>query len=248
VPAHEVQKLRCHRLVDIERHGKYLVLVFGDAAPHSLLLHLGMSGQIRLAPAATRPRWTLHEHWRLRFGPSMVRYVDPRRFGALLTCPRGRARAHPLLARLGPDPLEAGFGPQALSRASRGSRATLKSFLLDGRRVAGIGNIYACEACFEARIRPTARVHRLDRQAWNALCNALRVVLHRALAAGGTSIRDYVDARGEPGWFQHELRVYGREGRPCSVCSTAIRVRRDAGRSTYYCPGCQRSVPSPRGG
>lgn len=243
VPRGGVRALVGRTLTAIDRRSKYLLLRFDHRAKDDLLVHLGMSGRVLLVPSprARRTEWVRHEHWRMRFGRWTVRFIDPRRFGALLTVAAGAAEAHPLLAHLGPEPLADELDAEFWFRRSRKRRTTLKAFLLDARNVAGVGNIYACEACFEAGVLPQARVHRLSRSAWRRILRALRRVLGRALAAGGTTLRDYAGAGGDPGGFQLELRVYGRAGLPCRGCGDAVKVIQIQGRSTFYCSRCQRA-------
>jgi formamidopyrimidine-DNA glycosylase len=239
VPVRAVRALRGHEIVRVDRLGKYLLLVFGEAR-RALLLHLGMTGRVLLAPRGKVPDWELHEHWRLTFDHVVVRFQDARRFGALLTCLAADPAAHPLLARLGPDPFDSRLDASRLAARAGRRRTPLKSFLLDASNVAGIGNIYASETCFLAGLPPQLRVHRLRSDDWNRLLSAMRQVLSEALAAGGTSFRDFVGTNGEPGWFKTALRVYDRAGEPCTRCRRTVRVARQGGRSTYWCPACQR--------
>jgi formamidopyrimidine-DNA glycosylase len=240
VPARAVRALRGHTLLRIDRLGKYLLLAFRGAR-HALLLHLGMTGRVLLARVGEVPGWELHEHWRLAFDRVVVRFQDARRFGALLTCRAADPRAHPLLARLGPDPFDPRLDAAWLADRAGRRRTPLKSFLLDAGSVAGIGNIYASETCFLAGLAPQLRVHRLRPDDWGRLLSAMRQVLSAALAAGGTSFRDFVGTNGEPGWFQRALHVYDRAGEPCTRCGRAVRTARQAGRSTFWCSGCQRT-------
>jgi formamidopyrimidine-DNA glycosylase len=238
MPRAELRSCVGARLTQLSRRGKYLVFDFEDAAPHSWIGHLGMSGKMLLDEAGS-PRWRLHEHYRLRFEDRLVRYVDPRRFGALLSAPQGRAEEHPLLAKLGPDPFESAANAREMLRRARGSKVKVKSFLLDARKIAGVGNIYANEALFVARISPMREAGKLGEADWGRLLSALREVMSKALDAGGTTLRDHVDAHGEPGWFQLQLTVYGRRGEPCVSCGMELHETREGGRSTFFCPRCQ---------
>lgn len=205
-------------------------------------MHLGMSGRVlvesKRGSARTEPPWLPHEHWRMVFESRLVRGIDPRRFGALLH--EGRGRIHPRLAGLGPEPLDPSFTPDTLRSQARNKRISLKSFLLDGGNVTGVGNIYACEACFGAGLRPGRSVARLTRKDWARLHASIRRTLESAIASGGTSLRDYVDSEGRTGRNQFELFVYGRAGEPCRQCGSLVQQIRQNGRSTFYCRACQR--------
>jgi formamidopyrimidine-DNA glycosylase len=168
----------------------------------------------------------------------IVRYHDPRRFGAFLWQPED-ATAHPLLASLGPEPFDAAFDEAHLKAAFRGRRAPVKSLLMDGRIVVGVGNIYATEALFRAGIRPSTPAGRVSRPRLARLVETVREVLAASIERGGTTLRDYVGSAGEAGAYQHETRVYGREGLPCRVCGTTIRGARIGQRASAYCPSCQ---------
>jgi formamidopyrimidine-DNA glycosylase len=217
------------------RRAKYLLL---DLEAGHLILHLGMSGSLRLVEAGTAPG--PHEHLDLELDDGRcLRLHDPRRFGAVLYTP-AEPLSHPLLARLGPEPLEAGFDGDWLYRLSRGRLAPVKAFLMDGRVVVGVGNIYASESLFAAGIRPTRPAGRVGLARYRVLAEAVRYVLKEAIRQGGTTLRDFVDSRGEPGYFAVRLQVYGRAGEVCANCGAHIRRQNIAQRSSYYCPGCQR--------
>jgi formamidopyrimidine-DNA glycosylase len=222
------------RVVDrIERRSKYLLFRMGA---DTLLVHLGMTGSLRVYKDA--PARRAHDHVDLEFGNGVVlRYHDPRRFGAVLWSPR---KAHALLARLGPEPLGDDFDPDHLFRATRKRKAAIKLALMDSRVVVGVGNIYANEALFRAGIRPTRASNRVSALRLRRLRDAVRSTLEEAIAKGGSTLRDYVDGDGTPGSFQLHYFVYGREGRPCRVCGTPIRSVRLGGRATTFCPRCQR--------
>jgi formamidopyrimidine-DNA glycosylase len=217
------------------RIGKYILLEVEGGAGAGVGVHLGMTGRLRVQPAgAPRDRHT-HVVFRLD-GDDELRFVDPRRFGWVAA--GAPLAALPELADLGPDPL-ADLDAAALEAALAGVRAPIKAFLLDQRRIAGIGNIYACEALFLAGVHPTAPAGRVRRRA-PALLAAVREALEGGIARRGTTLRDYVDADGLPGDNAGALLVYGREGLPCPRCGAAVRRRVDAGRSTFFCPRCQR--------
>lgn len=240
VPALE-EASRGKTLEAVRRLGKYLLLDFAGRAPRSVIVHLGMSGRLRLVPRAAAHAPHTHVVWRLRGAddPRELRFSDPRRFGIVDTVARGAERAHPALAGLGVDPLEESVDPAWLYRTFRTRKRTLKALLLDQGLVAGIGNIYASEALWQAGIRPTARGTSLSRTRAESLAAAIPDVLERALTRGGTSLRDFVDADGNEGENAHYLWVYGREGEPCMRCQSPISRRVQEGRATFYCPRCQ---------
>lgn len=223
------------RMVDrVERRSKYLLFRLGT---DTLIVHLGMTGSLRVyrAPPERRP----HDHVDLEFGNGVVlRYHDPRRFGAMLWWPAPTGE-HPLLAALGPEPFSPGFDAAYLFAATRGRRTAIKLALMDNHVVVGAGNIYANEALFRAGIRPTRPANRISRQRLARLVMAVRETLAAAIAKGGSTLRDYVASDGAPGYFQLEYNVYGREGLPCRVCGGAISATRQSGRATYYCRNCQ---------
>jgi len=225
----------------IDRRGKYLLVYFRDR-PGLVIVHLGMSGRLRLFEAGAAAVAHTHVTWTLADGRT-VRYSDPRRFGFVGTAERGAERAHPSLAKLGVDPLADSLTGGQLHELTRASRQPLKVFLLDQRKVAGIGNIYASEALWMARIRPSIRALRLSRPRAAVLARAIRDVLDRALSHGGTSLRDFVNATGNPGDYRQHLRVYDREGKRCRRrgCAGTIRRTVSQGRATFHCPSCQSS-------
>jgi formamidopyrimidine-DNA glycosylase len=219
----------------VGRRGKYLLL---DCGQGTLILHLGMSGSLRLLPAKTQRQ--PHDHFELLLqGSQAMRLRDPRRFGAVLW-EAGPVLRHPLLAALGPEPLEAGFSGEVLRRAFRGRSAAVKQVIMDSHVVAGVGNIYANEALFRAGIRPGTAARRLSAARCEGLADAIRATLKDAIRAGGSSLRDFVGSDGSPGYFQQHYFVYGREGEPCRRCGDTIRAMRQGSRSTYYCPRCQK--------
>jgi len=224
------------RTVDrVDRRSKYLLFRFGS---DTLIVHLGMTGSLRVFTVLP-PRET-HDHIDLEFGNGVVlRYRDPRRFGAMLWSP-GSAARHPLLAALGVEPLAPEFSGEYLHRATRNRRLAVKLALMDSHLVVGVGNIYANESLFRAGIRPTRPAHRVTKAQYARLADAVRETLTQAIAKGGSTLRDYVDSRGEPGSFQLDYYVYGREREPCRVCGSPIRTLRLGGRASSYCPRCQR--------
>ncbi len=242
IPVAAIQALEQRRCLGIERRSKYLLLRFdGDDAPVAIV-HLGMSGRMLvdlLDQSSPRPPWRLHEHWRMDFGERLVRFVDPRRFGMLDCCRADELAGHKLMRSLGQEPLEPGFDGAFLHAQSRGKRSSIKSLLMDGHILVGVGNIYASEACWRARVRPRRAAKTLKRSECDQLAASVQSVLQSAIDAGGTSFRDYVGVAEEQGYFARELAVYEREGKSCRRCKQRIRRTTDAGRSTYWCAGCQ---------
>jgi formamidopyrimidine-DNA glycosylase len=223
------------RVLGTGRRAKYLLL---ELTHGTLLWHLGMSGSLRVLPAAT-PR-QLHDHVDLVLDSGYVlRFNDPRRFGSLHYT-SGDPGEHPLLARLAPEPLDRAFSGDYLWRATRRRRLAIKQLLMNSRLVVGVGNIYANEALFRAGVRPRRAARSLSRAETRRLARAIRAVLQLAIRAGGTTLRDYVGADGSPGYFRQRLYVYERAGEPCRRCGTPIRALTQGQRSTYYCPTCQR--------
>ncbi len=234
VPEHLPVTLAGQRLTKLARRGKYLRLCFPAG---ELILHLGMSGSLRVLPADT-PAGS-HDHVDLAFeGGRVLRLHDPRRFGLVDWQPSGTV--HPWLAHLGPEPLEPDFHGAWLAGRARGRRLAVKAFLMDSKVVVGVGNIYASEALFRAGIHPARAAGRIARARWERLAEAVRAVLAEAIEEGGTTLRDFTRADGRPGYFAQSLAVYGRAGEPCLRCGTAIRRRVLGGRASYYCPACQR--------
>ncbi len=225
----------------IDRRSKYLLFRMASpgagSPPDTLLVHLGMTGSLRLYTQV--PPRVAHDHVDLVFdGGTTLRYHDPRRFGTMLWI-RGDASTHPLIASLGAEPFSPAFNADALFRGTRGRRAAIKLALMDNRLVVGVGNIYANEALFRAGIRPTRAAGRLSRPRLVRLVDEVRATLAEAIEKGGSTLRDYVDSTGRAGEFQLDYAVYGREGEPCPRCGTPIRAVRQGQRATYYCPTCQ---------
>jgi formamidopyrimidine-DNA glycosylase len=234
VPADLNNRVAGHRIDRLDRRGKYLILRLDSG---NLILHLGMSGSLRLVSSSTPP--ARHDHLDLNLeNGTILRYRDPRRFGAVLWT--DAPEAHPLLVHLGIEPLEPGFDGNWLHAASRGHRTPIKSWLMDSHRVVGVGNIYANEALFHAGIHPLAEAGKLSLPRCKRLADAVRNTLERAIEAGGSTLRDFVDSHGEPGHFQQTYYVYGRADEACRVCGNAIRLIRLSNRATYFCPKCQK--------
>ena len=229
------RKVAGQLILRVGRRAKYLLLGLESG---TLLLHLGMSGNLRVVPAAT-PRLR-HDHFDLLLDSGVaLRFNDPRRFGSLIYT-SGEPREHPLLERLGPEPFSAAFDADYLYRITRGRRVALKQLLMNSQLVVGVGNIYASEALFRARLRPGRAARSLTRADAARLVRAIRAVLRQAIRAGGTTLRDYLGADGAPGYFRQRLYVYERRGKPCRRCGTPVRAVTQGQRSTYYCPGCQK--------
>jgi len=242
IPAAAVAALCRRACTAVGRRSKYLMLHFDGPGQPVALIHLGMTGRLIVEPIgrrAQRPAYRLHEHWRMDFGDRLVRFVDPRRFGALGVGAASELGTHPMLAGLGQEPLEEGFDGGFLHRVSRRRKLSVKALLMDARIVVGVGNIYASEACWRARVRPRRAAGALSRGSCDALAAAVVAVLRAAITAGGTSFRDYVGVAEDAGFFARELAVYDRAGKPCPRCGALVRRTTDAGRSTYWCAGCQ---------
>jgi formamidopyrimidine-DNA glycosylase len=229
------KKLAGRRIRAVDRRGKYLIV---DLGGDKVVLHLGMTGRLSLIQPG-RPILK-HDHLDLELsGQLVLRFNDPRRFGAALWWPASQA-THMLLKHMGPEPLLDGFNADYLIRLARGRSAPVKNFLMDGRVVVGVGNIYAVEALFRAGIRPMRPAGRVTRAEYGQLVRAVRAVLNDAIAAGGTTFRDFLDSNGEPGYFVQKLFVYDRAGQPCRRCETPIKRLVIGQRSSYYCPNCQK--------
>jgi formamidopyrimidine-DNA glycosylase len=233
------ERLKGAHIGALGRRGKYILIELGEDG--LLLLHLGMSGRITAGgPDSAEAR---HDHVVLTLDDgTVVRFNDARRFGLVDYMRRGEEASHPLLAGMGPEPLEPGFDGTYLAHALAGKMTPLKAALLDQRIVAGLGNIYVCEALYRAGLSPRRLAATVGGGRAARLAAAIRTVLEEAIAAGGSSLRDYVQADGELGYFQHRWAVYGHEGEPCPGCDCAEGVRRivQAGRSTFFCARRQR--------
>ena len=246
-PERMAERLSGARVQGLRRRSKYLLLDLDTE--ETLLVHLGMSGRLTVSGAPlgqfvhAHPPAEKHDHVVLHMEDgARVTFNDARRFGAMDLLPTGGEDAHPLLARLGPEPLGNAFHAAALANAFHGRRTPVKAALLDQRIVAGLGNIYVCEALHRAGIAPTRAAGRISRARLERLVPIVRDVLQEAIAAGGSSLRDHRQATGELGYFQHSFTAYGREGAPCRSdgCGGIIRRIVQSGRSTFHCPRCQR--------
>jgi formamidopyrimidine-DNA glycosylase len=219
----------------VSRRAKYLLLEMDQGG---LLIHLGMTGVLRIVPAGTTEN--KHDHVDLIFTDgNCLRFTDPRRFGIFIYSPDDLLR-HPLLKNLGPEPLDDSFQGDSLYRCSRGKAQPVKIFIMDQKNVVGVGNIYANEVLFRAGIHPLRAAGRIGRQRYQRLAAAIKEILAAAIAAGGTTISDFSGSDGRPGYFRQELLVYGRGSAPCRHCGGAIHTCRVGQRSTFYCTFCQR--------
>lgn len=218
----------------VKRRGKYLILEMQTGV---ILSHLGMSGSLRIASGSESPR--KHDHWDLCFDTSTVlRFNDPRRFGALFW-QSGDWSAHELIAHLGPEPLSEDFNADYLFKTSRKRSVAIKNHIMDSKTVVGVGNIYAAESLFHSGIHPAMSAGKLTKKKAEALVAAIKKVLSAAIQSGGTTLRDYVNGNGQPGYFQQELWVYGREGLPCKHCGQELKGKRMGQRATVFCKHCQ---------
>ncbi len=224
-----------HKINSVSRRAKYLLLGFDHG---TLILHLGMSGSLRIIPANSPAE--KHDHLDIAFAHSKtLRLTDPRRFGAVLWT-KEPPEEHALLAHLGPEPLSEAFTSDYLYQQSRKRKSSIKQFIMDGKIVVGVGNIYASESLFLAGISPKRIANKVSKARYEKLTAAIKQVLAAAIEQGGTTLRDFVGGDGKPGYFAQQLNVYGREGEPCRVCGNEIKQIVQGQRSSYYCPGCQR--------
>jgi formamidopyrimidine-DNA glycosylase len=235
IAAHFETAVRGQIVRSVDRRAKYILIRFDSG---TLILHLGMSGSLRLVKRGVAPR--IHDHWDIRMDSGWIlRFHDPRRFGSLHWTETDPA-LHPLLAKLAPEPLSEDFDGEYLFSATRKRGVAIKQFIMNSQVVVGVGNIYASEALFRARIAPRRAAGRLSRKEAAALAQAIKEVLGEAIKIGGTTLRDYVNAEGTPGYFSQKLFVYERAGEACRVCASPIKQFVQGQRSTYWCSSCQR--------
>jgi formamidopyrimidine-DNA glycosylase len=228
---------RGREVLGLRRRSKYLLIDL--AGERTVAVHLGMSGRLTLVPGGTPPEPHEHVAFHLRSG-RRLRLRDPRRFGLVFAFPTGEMARDPHFVQLGVEPLEPGFSGETLARAAEGRRGPVKAFLMDAGVAVGVGNIYASESLYRAGVHPARPVSRISRASWDRIAAAVVAVLRQAIAQGGTTLNDFADGEGRSGYFQVSLSVYDREGLTCGRCGRPVRRIIQAGRSTYYCPRCQR--------
>lgn len=234
IPSDLKNKLVGQTIIDVERRGKYLLL---NTANGTLIIHLGMSGSLHCIPCSQEPR--KHDHFDLVIEDKLcLRLHDPRRFGAVLWS--RQAYQHDLLRELGPEPLSDEFNPVYLYQRSRKRKQSIKQFIMDSKVVVGVGNIYASESLFRAGIRPTKAAGSISRPRYEGLVRAIKTVLVEAIAQGGTTLKDFSQSDGQPGYFKQKLMVYGREAEACLDCGKGIKKIVQGQRASFYCPHCQR--------
>lgn len=235
VPGELADAARGRRVLDLKRRAKYLLFELENG---TMILHLGMSGSLRVLPQPPAP--LAHDHVDIMLDSgACLRFNDPRRFGSLLWT-TDDPLAHPLLKSLAPEPLSEEFNADYLAKAAKRRSVAIKQLVMNSQIVVGVGNIYASEALFRAGIRPRRAAGRLKREEFAALVKSIKQVLKEAIREGGTTLRDYVNPEGMPGYFRQKLYVYERAGEPCRVCKTPIKQFVQGQRSTYFCAECQR--------
>ena len=230
-----VSALPGEKILSVDRRGKYLLLKTGTG---TVILHLGMSGSLRISHRESPVG--KHDHVDIVFdNQTILRFTDPRKFGCVLW-EEGNISEHPLLANLGPEPLSDEFTSEYLHSASRRRKSSIKTFIMDGQVVVGVGNIYANEALFQAGIHPKREAGRVSVARFEKLTVSIKKILLQAIKAGGTTLRDFTGGDGQPGYFKQSLYVYGRGGEACRLCGTSLKEIRLGQRSTVYCSKCQR--------
>ena len=235
IPAAMAEYFEEQEILNLSRRGKYLLLSSGVG---TALIHLGMSGSLRISPIDEALR--THDHWQMSLGNGrLLRYHDPRRFGAFLWAGT-KPLEHKLIVNLGPEPLGEGFTAEKIFSLSRGKTKAIKNFLMDSKTVVGVGNIYASESLFKAGIHPNRAAGKVSLDRYRLLVQEVRKVLAAAIESGGSTLRDYVNGSGAPGYFQQQLSVYGRKNQPCVQCKAPIRQITIGQRSSFYCGKCQR--------
>ena len=237
VPDNLKQILNGEKLLDVKRRAKYLLLHFHHGV---LIIHLGMSGSLRVIDPklTTDTKPEKHDHVDVVFDGTILRFRDPRRFGMILWT-QDNIFSHPLLRHLGPEPFDAAFNADYLFRLSRKKKVTTKQFIMDNKVVVGVGNIYASESLFMSAIRPGRAAGRLSRNECHILVENICKILKEAIQQGGTTLKDFTNSEGKPGYFAQSLNVYGRSGEPCFTCGEEIKSKIIGQRNTFYCPHCQ---------
>jgi formamidopyrimidine-DNA glycosylase len=235
IPPELKKALPGQKIQNVTRRGKYLLL---GATKGTVIIHLGMSGSLKMVDESKTPE--KHNHFDIVFSNNQaLRLHDPRRFGAVLWTTRPPLQ-HPLLSSLGPEPLDENFNADYLFERSRKRKVNIKTFIMNSKIVVGVGNIYASETLFRSGIRPTAAAGKISIIRYQRLVNAIKDVLQAAIAEGGTTLRDFTNSEGKPGYFKQKLLVYGRAGEPCTVCGKPVKCSQQNQRTTYYCSHCQR--------
>ncbi len=235
IPANVQRDLRGKQFTEVARRGKYLLL---SATNGTAIIHLGMSGKLRIVNSRLTP--IKHDHVDIVFANQQcLRFNDPRRFGALLWTTDDPLQ-HSLLSKLGPEPLTREFNGHYLFTKSRQRKAPVKAFIMDSHVVVGVGNIYATEALFKAGIHPKRAAGRISEARYIKLTKAIKVILRAAIKQGGTTLKDFLNSDGKPGYFKQRLNVYGRAGEPCLDCGTTLKSLQLGQRTSVYCPSCQR--------
>lgn len=236
IPQHIKITIKNQVVNTVSRRGKYLILQLDTGA---LILHLGMSGSLRILTHSTPAQ--KHDHVDLEFANNKVlRFTDPRRFGALLWTTDDPLE-HVLLKNLGPEPFDKTFTENYLEEKARNKKLSIKAFIMDSKIVVGVGNIYAAEALFIAGINPTTRAQDISLEDYKKLATAIKKILRAAIKAGGTTLKDFLQSDGKPGYFKFRLQVYGRGNMPCVKCKTTLQEIRLGQRSTVFCPNCQQN-------
>jgi len=234
IPADLLAHIQNRKLINIDRRAKYLLLNFESG---TLLIHLGMSGSLRICPLDSKPE--KHDHAELLFENCLLRYTDPRRFGAILWLGLN-PQDSPLLSILGPEPLSSDFTGEHLFQLAGKRKLPVKQFIMDQKVVTGVGNIYATEALFMAGISPIRGAGNISLKRYQQLAIAIKEILQEAIKQGGTTLKDFVGGDGKPGYFQQTLHIYGKTGDNCPKCQTALKSLKLASRNSVYCPKCQK--------
>ncbi len=231
----EIHDMHGEVIQSVTRRGKYILL---ETSKGTALIHLGMSGSLRVLDVGTEVE--KHDHVDIIFeNKKLIRLRDPRRFGAVLWTTKNPLK-HKLIRSLGPEPLGEDFNADYLFQYSRGRKVSIKQFIMNGHVVVGVGNIYACESLFKAGISPKALAGKVSKKRYENLVEVIKKVLARAIEQGGTTLKDFVSATGDPGYFQQQLNVYGRAGEACLMCESTIKQIKQGQRSTFYCAKCQK--------
>lgn len=235
IESEKLQQLVGQPIVDLARRGKYLLINLPEA---SLIIHLGMSGSLKIVRQEEQAPPQKHDHFDIRLNNGKtIRYNDPRRFGCLLISEKGQC--HPRLKTLGVEPLTDQFNPDYLYAACQNRKSSIKSVLMDSHLLVGVGNIYAQEALFLSGISPLKEAGQLSQKKMTQLVEAIKTILNQAIEAGGSSLKDFTAPSGKPGYFQQTLKVYGRQNQPCLSCKSPLKAIKINQRTTTYCPQCQ---------